>query len=80
MARTSVGDSATSQFFINTANNSSALDANSSTGNAGYAVFGTVTVGMDVVDNINGVATATQGTFNDLPITPITIKSVVISQ
>lgn len=80
MARTSVSDSATSQFFINTANNSSALDANSSTGNAGYAVFGTVTVGMDVVDNINAVATGTIGGLSDLPVTPITINSVVITQ
>jgi cyclophilin family peptidyl-prolyl cis-trans isomerase len=80
MARTSVSDSATAQFFINTVNNSSTLDANSSTGNAGYAVFGTVTTGMTVVDNINAVATGTIGALSDLPVTPITINSVVISQ
>jgi cyclophilin family peptidyl-prolyl cis-trans isomerase len=80
MARTSVSDSATAQFFINTVNNSNALDANSSTGNAGYAVFGAVTAGMAVVDNINAVTTGTIGGLSDLPVTPITINSVVISQ
>jgi cyclophilin family peptidyl-prolyl cis-trans isomerase len=54
MARTNAPDSATSQFFLNTANNSAALDFSSS--NAGYAVFGTVISGLDVLDRINDEA------------------------
>ena len=75
MARTSVPDSATAQFFINVANNDM-LNRPKPDG-AGYAVFGKVVGGMDVVDNI--VAAKTQNVnmmFQNLPVEPILIKSV----
>ncbi|MFZ6644678.1 peptidylprolyl isomerase [Undibacterium sp. TJN25] len=73
MARTSVIISATSQFFINTVDNPT-LDATNA-GVDGYAVFGTVTSGMDVVDKIRVVPTSTQSTFTDVPVTPVLITS-----
>ena len=69
MARTSVVDSATSQFYINTVNNP-ALDHTAQ--NYGYAVFGKVVGGMDVVDKIEGVKTQP----GDMPVEPVIIKSV----
>ena len=78
MARTSDVNSATSQFFINTANNAP-LDYKGSTPDAyGYAVFGKVTDGMDVVDKIERTATGSKGSFRDVPLQPILIKSVVV--
>jgi peptidyl-prolyl cis-trans isomerase A (cyclophilin A) len=71
MARTADPNSATSQFFINVKNNA-ALDYG--VGGAGYAVFGTVVGGMDVVDKIVGVSTTTKGPHQNVPITPVTIK------
>ncbi len=64
MARTSNPDSATSQFFINLVDNAR-LDKSS--GSDGYAVFGEVVEGMDVVDAIAGVKTSTKGAFQDWP-------------
>ncbi len=64
MARTNNPDSATSQFFINLIDNAF-LDK--STGSDGYAVFGEVVEGMDVVDAIGGVTTSTKGAFQDWP-------------
>ena len=55
MARTQVADSATSQFFINTADNSRGLDAGGANGPDGYAVFGKVIQGIEVVDKIEMV-------------------------
>ena len=55
MARTQVADSATSQFFINTADNSRGLDAGGANGPDGYAVFGKVIQGIEVVDKIETV-------------------------
>jgi len=55
MARTQVPDSATSQFFINTVDNSRGLDAGGANGPDGYAVFGKVISGMDIVDKIQKV-------------------------
>lgn len=75
MARTNDPDSATSQFFINTANNK-ALDR--SAFDAGYAVFGKVTKGMDVVDRISKVPTTDYGMHQNVPIKPIIIQSVQI--
>lgn len=69
MARTSAPDSATSQFFINILDNPQ-LDASSS--NHGYAVFGEVTSGMEVVDQISVVST----NGSDVPLTEILISSV----
>lgn len=73
MARTTVPDSATSQFFINVLDNPQ-LDASAS--NYGYAVFGKVVEGMDVVDQISIVPTKTSNGFNDTPVTEILINSV----
>jgi cyclophilin family peptidyl-prolyl cis-trans isomerase len=73
MARTSVPDSATSQFFINHKDNDF---LNASPGNAGYAAFGKVVAGMDVVDEIAKTKTGTRGFHQDVPLDAITIKSV----
>ena len=75
MARTNVLDSATSQFFVNVVDNA-ALD----TSNGGFAVFGRVVQGLDVVDRIRAVPVSTQGGLTNVPVTPITINSVVQSQ
>jgi peptidyl-prolyl cis-trans isomerase A (cyclophilin A) len=75
MARTNLPHSATSQFFINVVDNNF-LDR--STNNAGYAVFGQVTKGMDVVDKITKVPTGRAGPHQDVPKQPIKILSVNI--
>ncbi len=75
MARYSDPNSATSQFFINL-KNSPNLDA--SGGQFGYAVFGKVIEGMDVVDSIAKVKTATKGSFTNIPVQTITVKSVKV--
>ncbi|HEX3146768.1 MAG TPA: peptidylprolyl isomerase [Gemmataceae bacterium] len=74
-ARTSDPDSATSQFFINLKDNAF-LDGDPATKKIGYSVFGKVTAGMDVVDKIATVRTANKGGHGDVPVEPITIKSV----
>ena len=76
MARTSDPDSATAQFFINTADNAG-LDYPGQDGN-GYAVFGKVTAGMDVVKKIEGTPTTTRGPRADVPQTPIVIESATV--
>ena len=79
MARTGVVDSATSQFFINTGTNNGFLNNTGTTQDTyGYAVFGKVTDGIDVVDKIEGVATGTRGPYSDVPNTPIEILSVTV--
>ena len=75
MARTQVIDSATSQFFINLKDNSF-LD--NSGRDFGYAVFGKVTDGMDVVDAIAAVETGNKAGQQDVPVQPVTITSVSI--
>ncbi|RKG31271.1 peptidyl-prolyl cis-trans isomerase [Acinetobacter guerrae] len=75
MARTSNPNSATSQFFINVADNDS---LNASPVDAGYAVFGKVTKGMDVVDKIVKLPTTTIGSYQNVPKQPIKILSVQI--
>ena len=72
MARTAAPDSATAQFFINVKNNAP-LDYG--IGGAGYAVFGEVTSGMDVVDRIVAVRTGNKGGHQNVPIEPVLIKS-----
>ena len=74
MARTGNPNSATSQFFINVANNAS-LNAPQPDG-YGYAVFGKVVSGMDVIDKIRQSPTGNQGGFQNVPSTPISINSV----
>ena len=76
MARTNVVDSATAQFFINTVDNSGLNNRGTDPGNYGYAVFGRVIDGMDVVDRIEGVSTGRRGPFNDVPNTTVEIISV----
>jgi cyclophilin family peptidyl-prolyl cis-trans isomerase len=73
MARTSVVDSATSQFFINVKENSF-LDHGSR--DFGYAVFGRVSSGMEVVTQIENVATTSQGPMRDVPAEPVIIESI----
>lgn len=73
MARLNAPNSATAQFFVNLKDNH-ALDFGIR--GAGYAVFGEVIEGMEVVDKIAGVPTTTKGPHADTPITPVTIKSV----
>lgn len=70
MARTSDPDSATAQFFINHQDNPF-LDKSASS--AGYAVFGKVVKGMEVVERITQVPTKTQGMYRDWPAEPIAI-------
>ena len=74
MARTSDPDSATSQFFINTSDNSF-LDYPGQDG-AGYCVFGKVTEGFDIVDKINSVQTGSNNDHQDVPVDPVIIKEV----
>lgn len=73
MARTSVPDSATSQFFINLVNNP-ALDYPSPDGH-GYAVFGHVVSGMKVVDRIAAEATHDVGPMQDVPVKAVVIRA-----
>jgi peptidyl-prolyl cis-trans isomerase A (cyclophilin A) len=75
MARTSNPDSATAQFFINVADNPR-LDSFG----GGYAVFGRVIEGMDVVDRIRAVPTQAQGMHQSVPITPITINKTSVEK
>ena len=73
MARRGDPNSATAQFFINVENNPN-LDFPKPDGN-GYAVFGKVVEGMDVVDTIRAVPTAASGPHQNFPTTPVVIKS-----
>jgi peptidyl-prolyl cis-trans isomerase A (cyclophilin A) len=76
MARTSVPDSATSQFFINTENNAFLDHRDESPDGYGYAVFGKVVRGMDVVEKIEVTPTDDAGgAFRNLPKSPIVIES-----
>ncbi len=77
MARTMVVDSATSQFFINLRDNDF-LDHG--TRDFGYAVFGQVTGGMEVVDAIAAVPTANRGGHQDVPVEPVEIVEVAIDE
>ena len=74
MARTNQVDSATAQFFINVADNTF-LD-HQGPQQFGYAVFGRVIEGMDVVDKIKAVKTASQGPHDDVPVEDVVIKSI----
>lgn len=76
MARTSIPDSATSQFFINASNNDF-LNFPGQDG-WGYCVFGKVTDGIDVVDKIQKVATGNSGGHQDVPLEPVIILNVTV--
>ncbi len=75
MARTAVVDSATSQFFINVADNAFLDHRDKNPRDFGYAVFGKVMAGMEVVDAIAAAPTGTRGPFQDVPLTPVVIKT-----
>jgi len=77
MARTSVPDSATSQFFINVVDNAM-LDQPNSRDGYGYAVFGKVVAGLDVVDRIRAVETASVGGHQNVPVKPVLIRSATL--
>jgi peptidyl-prolyl cis-trans isomerase A (cyclophilin A) len=79
MARTAVPDSATSQFFINHKDNPG-LDAENARDGHGYAVFGRVVDGLDVVDRIAALPTKAQGQFQNLPQTPVLIKRATLEK
>jgi peptidyl-prolyl cis-trans isomerase B (cyclophilin B) len=78
MARTSDPHSATAQFFINVTNNDFLNFTKETTQGWGYAVFGQVTAGFDVVDAMKGVKTATKGFHQDVPVEPLTILSATL--
>lgn len=77
MARTANPNSATSQFFINLADNDM-LDYTSA--NPGYAVFGEVVEGREVVDAIAGVETGNVGYYQDVPVEPVVIEKAIVAK
>ena len=80
MARTMEPHSATSQFFINHKDNGFLNHTGENPQGWGYAVFGKVTDGMDVVDAIADVATGSSGGHQDVPLEVINIESVTVSE
>ncbi|NIQ93519.1 MAG: peptidyl-prolyl cis-trans isomerase [Desulfuromonadales bacterium] len=78
MARTQVVDSATGQFFINLVDNTFLNHQNKSPQGYGYAVFGKVTEGMDVVDEIAKVDTGNHGMHQDVPQEPVVIQKATV--
>ena len=76
MARTNVVDSATSQFFINLKDNGFLDHKSTSPQGYGYAVFGKVVKGMEVVDKIGSTQTHTFKRFRDVPVEPVVIRSI----
>lgn len=78
MARTMAPHSASAQFFINVADNKF-LDYPGQDG-WGYCVFGKVSEGMDVVNQIKGVDTTTRAGHQDVPVEPVVIKQATVSQ
>ena len=79
MARTMDPNSATAQFFINVKDNPFLDQPNSRDGN-GYAVFGKVVSGMDVVDKIRAVPVADKGGHQNVPATPVLIKKATLEK
>lgn len=78
MARTMVVDSATSQFFINVKDNPNLDHRNESPQGFGYAVFGKVIEGMDVVDKIKAVPTGSAGPHQNVPRKPVIIEKITV--
>jgi peptidyl-prolyl cis-trans isomerase A (cyclophilin A) len=79
MARTMDPNSATAQFFINLKDNDFLNQANARDGN-GYAVFGKVIAGMDVVDKIRAVPTGNKGMHQNVPLEPVIIKKASLEK
>ena len=78
MARTNDPHSATAQFFINTADNGFLNFKAPNASGWGYAVFGKVTAGQDVVDSIERVATGRKGFHDDVPLEAVTIVRATV--
>ncbi|MDX1513887.1 MAG: peptidylprolyl isomerase [Gammaproteobacteria bacterium] len=78
MARTGDPHSATSQFFINVMDNDGLNHTSPTRKGWGYAVFGRVVEGMDVVDEIRRVPTTTRNYLRDVPVTPVLIERAVV--
>ena len=78
MARTMVVDSATAQFFINVVDNPSLDHSSKTIQGYGYAVFGKVISGMDVVDKIKSVETGSNGMHQDVPKEPVIINKAYV--
>ena len=79
MARTMDPNSATAQFFINVVDNAFLDQPNARDGN-GYAVFGKVVSGMDVVDKIRAVPTQNAGPHQNVPVKPVTIRKASLEK
>jgi peptidyl-prolyl cis-trans isomerase B (cyclophilin B) len=78
MARTPDPHSATSQFFINTKQNDFLNFTSETTSGWGYAVFGRVVKGREVVDAIENTPTASKSYYQDLPVTPVVIEKAEV--
>ncbi len=78
MARTGDPNSATAQFFINVADNGFLNHTAKTMQGWGYAVFGKVVQGQDVVDKIKAAPTTTKGMFQDVPVTPVVINKATV--
>ncbi len=78
MARTSIPDSASSQFFINVADNDFLNHTAPTSSGWGYCVFGKVVEGMDVVDKIKGVKTTSKAGHRDVPVEPVIIEKASV--
>ncbi|MBK9133773.1 MAG: peptidyl-prolyl cis-trans isomerase [Betaproteobacteria bacterium] len=79
MARTGDPNSATAQFFINVVDNAPLDQANARDGH-GYAVFGKVVAGMDVVDKIRAVPTQSAGMHQNVPVKPVVIRKATLEK
>lgn len=79
MARTMDPNSATAQFFINLQDNAF-LDAPNAPDRQGYAVFGRVVSGMDVVDKIRTVRTTSKGPHQNVPVEPVIIRQATVEK
>lgn len=80
MARTNAPHSASSQFFINVSDNTFLNFKSESAQGWGYAVFGKVTEGMDIVDAIVGVKTGNHGMHQDVPVEPVVMNKVSVAE
>jgi len=78
MARTSAINSATSHFFINLVDNTRLDHRGEDPASYGYAVFGKVAKGMDVVDKIANVKVTTKGRYQNVPVEPVVIKKAYV--
>jgi len=80
MARTSDPHSATAQFFINVVDNDFLNFKNETVNGFGYCVFGQVVSGMEIVDKIKGVATATKNGHQNVPVEDVVVEKVTVQE